>query len=195
MSDNQTLSRATELQLTTDGNWVANASRIISPNQDDRPIADDISLLVIHGISLPPGEFGGGYIDQLFTNTLDPSVHPYFSDIAHNRVSAHLLINREGDLCQYVAFGRRAWHAGSSSFRGRSECNDYSIGIELEGCDDQPYTDSQYRTLAEVTRVLTRQWPAITRENIVGHCDIAPDRKTDPGQSFDWGYYFKLLES
>ena len=181
--------------ISGDGDWLVDVRQVESPNQDERPQAGDISLLVIHGISLPPGEFGGGYIDKLFTNTLDPSGHPYFADIVHNRVSAHILINREGGVTQFVPFGRRAWHAGISAFRDRPKCNDYSIGIELEGCDNQPYTDHQYRTLAGVTKVITGRWPAITRDSIVGHCDISPGRKTDPGQSFDWGYYFKLLES
>jgi N-acetyl-anhydromuramoyl-L-alanine amidase len=182
------------LKLDRNADWLEEARRVLSPNHDERPAPADISLLVIHGISLPPGEFGGNYIDQLFTNTLDPAAHPYFAGIAGDRVSAHVLIDRMGRLTQYVPFNRRAWHAGTSIFRGRHHCNDYSIGIELEGCDDQPYTVEQYRTLTALTRVLMSQWPRIKRKNIVGHYDIAPGRKTDPGPSFNWDYYFVLLD-
>lgn len=182
------------LKLDVDADWLEEARQVISPNQDERPEPADISLLVVHGISLPPGVFGGNHIDRLFTNTLDPAAHPYFAGIAGERVSAHILINREGGLTQYVPFSRRAWHAGPSEFRGRQCCNDFSIGIELEGCDDQPYTEDQYRTLAALTRVLMSRWPAIKREHIVGHCDIAPGRKTDPGPVFDWNHYFSLLD-
>ncbi|MDR2213593.1 MAG: 1,6-anhydro-N-acetylmuramyl-L-alanine amidase AmpD [Pseudomonadales bacterium] len=157
-----------------------------SPNCDARPDPADISLLVIHGISLPPGEFGGPYIDALFCNQLDAAAHPYFAGIAHLRVSAHLVIGRDGALTQYVPFDCRAWHAGASSFMGRANCNDYSIGIELEGTDELPYTDAQYTQLSAVTRALLRAYPAITPARIAGHCDIAPGRKTDPGPAFDW---------
>ena len=182
------------LKLGKDAGWLEEVRQVLSPNQDDRPDPDDISLLVIHGISLPPGIFGGNHIDQLFTNTLDPKAHPYFAGISGDRVSAHVLIDRDGMLTQYVPFQRRAWHAGASVFRGRKCCNDFSIGIELEGCDDQPYTEVQYRKLVELTRVIMSRWPEIRRSNIVGHCDIAPGRKTDPGPEFDWDYYFSLLE-
>jgi AmpD protein len=164
-----------------------------SPNQDDRPTDSDISLLVIHNISLPPGEFGGSWIDDLFLNCLDPSRHPYFQDISELQVSAHLLIDREGNLIQYVPFSRRAWHAGLSCFQGRERCNDFSIGIELEGTDDTPYTDDQYRNLALITSVLMKKYPDITTTNITGHSDIAPGRKTDPGPAFDWNHFHALL--
>jgi AmpD protein len=141
---------------------------------------------VIHGISLPPGKFGGPYVDQLFTATLDPAAHPFFAQIAHLQVSAHLLIQRTGEIIQYVSFLKRAWHAGLSHFAGRTGCNDFSIGIELEGCDDVPYTNEQYQQLNSVIKILQATWPLITQQRIVGHCDIAPGRKTDPGPAFDW---------
>jgi len=145
-----------------------------------------IELLVIHGISLPPGEFGGGGIDALFTNSLDPREHPYYELIAGHLVSAHCLIRREGAVVQYVSFKHRAWHAGASSFNGRSTCNDFSIGIELEGTDEIPYTLAQYKALSKLIRLLQDAYPLISKERIVGHSDIAPGRKTDPGPSFDW---------
>lgn len=148
-------------------------------------------MLVIHNISLPPGEFGGPWIEHLFTNTLDPSRHPYFAEIAELRVSAHLLINREGEVVQFVPFDKKAWHAGKSLFAGEENCNEFSIGIELEGCDDREFTDIQYERLAELTRYLCDCYPAIVPERIVGHSDIAPGRKTDPGPCFDWQRYRK----
>lgn len=160
---------------------------------DEREASGDISLLVIHNISLPPKQFGGPYINQLFTGTLNPSDHPYFEDIAALRVSSHLLIRRNGDVVQYVPFHKRAWHAGVSSFEGRDKCNDYSIGIELEGADDIPYEEIQYRTLAKVTQVILKAYPQITPERITGHSDIAPGRKTDPGPAFDWAYFKTLI--
>lgn len=159
---------------------------IKSPNYDQRPVKDDISLLVIHNISLPPGEFGGCHVDQLFQNTLDPEYHPYFKEICHLKVSSHVLIDREGAVVQYVPFHKRAWHAGESEFEGRSACNDFSIGIELEGSDDQPFTSIQYQKLAELIEVLLRSYTNLSSGNIVGHSDIAPGRKTDPGPHFDW---------
>lgn len=169
-----------------------------SPNFDKRPFAvsqslNDITLLVIHNISLPPGQFGGCHIDELFTNCLNPAAHTFFENIANVRVSAHLLIDRSGKVTQYVSLNDRAWHAGKSSFEGKENCNDYSIGIELEGTDDQPYAEVQYRQLARLSRLLMLEYPGIKRENIVGHCDIAPDRKTDPGASFDWSHYRALM--
>jgi AmpD protein len=141
-------------------------------------------LIVVHGITLPPGEFGGPWIDDLFMGRLDPSRHPYFASIVHLRVSAHLLIRRDGSVTQYVPFHLRAWHAGASSFAGRERCNDYSIGIELEGSDDIPYEPAQYATLAEVVVALQQAYPTLSA--LAGHSDIAPGRKTDPGPSFDW---------
>lgn len=173
--------------------WLNAAQRIDSPNCDARPAGADIDLLVIHGISLPPGEFGGDYISDLFCNCLDPGQHPYFAEISHLRVSAHLLIRRDGELLQYVPFSARAWHAGASSFEGRTACNDFAIGIELEGVDDLAYTSAQYQKLAAIARVLMRYYPGITPNRIVGHSSIAPERKTDPGPAFDWKKLQRML--
>ncbi|WP_151702919.1 1,6-anhydro-N-acetylmuramyl-L-alanine amidase AmpD [Nitrincola alkalilacustris] len=170
------------------------AEQVASPNFNERP-AGEVSLLVIHNISLPPGEFGAGYITDLFCNRLDPDAHPYFAEIAHLQVSAHLLITRTGRVVQYVPFDKRAWHAGASCFEGRDNCNDFSIGIELEGTDDTPYTSEQYDVLSVVTRALMKAYPAITPQRITGHCDIAPDRKTDPGPIFDWPRFIGSLQS
>ncbi len=157
-----------------------------SDNCDDRPPDEQVDLLVIHSISLPPGEFGGPWIDDLFRNSLDPDAHPYFREIEALRVSCHLLIRRNGELIQYVPLNKRAWHAGASSYCGRECCNDFSIGIELEGSDEQPFTDAQYATLTQTTRLIRKQFPGITPQRITGHADIAPGRKTDPGPQFDW---------
>ncbi len=161
------------------------ARSLSSPNCSAR-VGDEISLLVIHNISLPPGEFGGPYIDDLFCNRLDCEKHEFFAGLADLKVSSHLLIRRDGELVQYVPFDLKAWHAGISNFRGREECNEFSIGIELEGADDREFTDLQYECLTKVTRELLREYPELTKENIVGHSDIAPGRKTDPGPCFDW---------
>lgn len=165
---------------------MADARQLKSPHQDERPDPSDISLLVIHGISLPPGVFGGDWIDDLFLGQLDPEAHPYFKEIEGMRVSSHLLIRRDGALTQYVPFHHRAWHAGVSCFDGRQACNDYAIGIELEGADDTQYEDAQYDTLIAVADELKKAYPRITSQRIVGHSDIAPGRKTDPGECFDW---------
>ena len=172
---------------------LAQARKIPSPNQSSRSSESEISLLVIHNISLPPGEFGGGHVDELFCNSLDPDCHPYFTEIVRLRVSAHLLIDREGCITQYVPFDQKAWHAGQSCFEGRENCNEFSIGIELEGTDDSSFTDAQYQTLADVSGLLMKHYPAITPERIVGHSDIAPGRKTDPGECFDWHRYLASL--
>lgn len=164
-----------------------------SPNCDDRPAGVVPDLIVVHGISLPPGQFGGPYIHRLFTNTLDPTDHPSFREIAGLKVSSHLLIRRAGDVVQFVPLSRRAWHAGKSSFEGRQRCNDFSVGIELEGADDTPYTQAQYRRLATVIRILQRGVPSLAKAAIVGHSDIAPGRKTDPGPVFSWTELRKLL--
>lgn len=164
-----------------------------SPNRDPRPDPHDVSLAVIHGISLPPGEFGGDAIDRLFTNTLDPDAHPFYREIAGLRVSAHLLIRRDGDIVQYVPFHERAWHAGSSRWRGREACNDFAVGIELEGTDDVPYEAAQYRRLAGVVTALATAYPRFDRRCLAGHCDVAPGRKTDPGPAFDWRRLDTLL--
>jgi AmpD protein len=171
------------------------ARYLASPNYDERPAGAAIDLLVIHGISLPPGQFGGHFIDALFTNTLDRLAHPYFEQIHAMRVSAHALIRRDGGVVQYVPFDKRAWHAGKSCFQGRETCNDFSIGIELEGCDECGYEDVQYRVLAALSAALMRAYPRITPERIAGHSDIAPGRKTDPGPYFEWPRYRGLLEA
>jgi AmpD protein len=162
------------------------AVQVDSPNCDSRPDADDIDLVVIHCISLPPEQFEGDFIDALFTNQLDPAHHPYFETIYTLKVSAHLLIRRDGNLRQYVPFNQRAWHAGLSQYAGRQRCNDFSIGIELEGSDTQAYTDNQYLQLATVLKQLLVHYPRLSRQRICGHSDIAPGRKTDPGPHFDW---------
>jgi N-acetyl-anhydromuramoyl-L-alanine amidase len=163
---------------------------IPSPNHDERPEGAAIELLVVHAISLPPGEFGGSAIEELFLNRLDPRAHPYYAAIATLRVSAHCLVRRSGELLQFVPCGKRAWHAGLSQWRGRAACNDYSIGIELEGTDDQPFEAPQYAVLAELTRAIQHAYPIA---GIVGHSEIAPGRKTDPGPCFDWARYRALL--
>ena len=157
-----------------------------SPNQDDRPAGTRPELIIIHSISLPPGNFGGPQVQEFFTNCLDWDAHPYFTEIRDLKVSAHLLIGRDGDLIQFVPLGRRAWHAGESCFRGRPRCNDFSIGIELEGEDETPYTDEQYRHLIAVIKAICECFPNITARHIAGHCDVSPGRKADPGPAFDW---------
>lgn len=169
--------------------WLDGVRHCPSPNYDQRPENTSIELLVIHGISLPPDQYGSEHIDQLFTNSLDPKADPYFKEICNLRVSTHLLIRRTGEVVQYVSLKDRAWHAGVSEFNGRSRCNDFSIGIELEGCDHEAYEPEQYTALAEVTKLLQGIWPKITQSEIVGHCHIAPGRKTDPGEAFDWPLY------
>lgn len=168
------------------GGLIEPARQRPSPNCDDRPEGASPALLVIHGISLPPGEFGGPEIEKLFTNSLDWTAHPYFGEIRGLEVSSHLLIRRDGELVQFVPFTKRAWHAGESIFRGKSCCNDFSIGIELEGEDHVPYTDAQYATLESVVRAIMRAYPGITGRELAAHSDIAPGRKTDPGPAFDW---------
>ena len=173
--------------------YLDSAQRRLSPNCDERPADAVISLIVIHNISLPPGEFGGPWIDALFTNTLPPSAHPYFATIHYLQVSAHLLIRRDGEIIQYVPFHRRAWHAGQSCYEGRERCNDFSIGVELEGSDDVAYEPSQYQALTQVINALFEVYPELSPTRIAGHCDIAPERKTDPGPAFDWSYLQRLL--
>lgn len=174
--------------------WLAVARRVDSPNYNLRPDAAEIQLIVLHNISLPAGCFGGGYIEALFTNCLDCQCDPRFSDLEGLEVSSHLLIDRQGELTQFVAFDKRAWHAGASQYCGRDNCNDFSIGIELEGTDETPYTDRQYNRLAEVVSGLIQAYPGLSREAIVGHSDIAPGRKTDPGPSFDWDEFHRRLD-
>lgn len=177
-----------------DQHWLSEATSKPSPNFDDRLDPGDISLIVIHCISLPPGEFDNPCIDQLFCNRLNPEDHPYFQEIYQLRVSSHLLIKRSGEIVQYVPFDKRAWHAGQSCYEGRERCNDFSIGIELEGTETVPYTDVQYEKLAQVVKNLVDAYPALSTHRITGHSDIAPGRKTDPGESFDWRKFYRLLE-
>jgi AmpD protein len=164
--------------------WITAARRVDSPNCDARPPETEITLLVIHNISLPPGEFGGPGVEQLFTNQLDPAEHPYYATIHELRVSSHFFIRRDGELIQFVACGQRAWHAGASNWRGRERCNDFSIGVELEGSDEQPYTEPQYVRLNRLINALGAAYPTLVDR--AGHSDIAPGRKTDPGPYFDW---------
>lgn len=169
-------------RLADDG-WLPGAKAIASPNQDERPGNEVVRLLVVHAISLPPGEFGGDGVERLFTNRLDPKAHPYYEGIHELRVSAHFFIRRDGQVLQFVPTTRRAWHAGVSHWRGRERCNDFSIGVEVEGCDERTFAAIQYIRLARLIRILRRRYAF---EEIVGHSDIAPSRKTDPGPCFDW---------
>lgn len=182
-----------EKQLHIKDGWLVNERRVLSPHFDQRPEPQDISLLIIHYISLPPEQFGGGYIDDFFQGKLDLQAHPYFQEISPLRVSAHCLIERTGRITQYVNFADRAWHAGLSCFEGRDKCNDFAIGIELEGSNEQPFTDAQYSALQALTQEIMRTYPHITKERIVGHCDVSPGRKIDPGQYFDWQRYLQNI--
>ena len=169
------------------------ARQVVSPNYNQRPEQTEIQLVVVHNISLPPSQFGGGYIEQFFQNQLDWSKHPYFQTIEGMQVSTHLLILRTGEVLQFVNFNDRAWHAGRSTYLAKKECNDYSIGIELEGSDDQPFEEVQYRVLAEVIATLQATYPKIL-QYLAGHSDIAPGRKTDPGPFFDWPKIRALIQ-
>ncbi|RFC32833.1 MAG: N-acetylmuramyl-L-alanine amidase, negative regulator of AmpC, AmpD [Candidatus Nitrotoga sp. SPKER] len=175
------------MKVGTNG-WVSGMRHLASPNCDVRPSGTAINLLVIHNISLPPGEFSGKAVAQLFTNTLDTDAHFYFAQLKGIRVSAHFLIQRTGEITQFVSCSKRAWHAGASMWHGRTACNDFSIGIELEGTDFLPFSDQQYAELIRLTRILKRAYPI---REIVGHSDIAPGRKTDPGPEFDWSRYLE----
>ena len=172
--------------MQIDAGLLLEARQVPSPNFDERPGTCPVDLIVIHSISLPPCEYGGHWINDLFTNELDVDAHPYFREIGDLHVSSHLLIRRDGELVQYVPFHMRAWHAGLSSFEGRECCNDYSIGIELEGCDEEAFEDIQYERVAEVIATLIQYYPGLSAERIAGHSDIAPGRKTDPGPLFSW---------
>lgn len=179
--------------LSNDGvldGWLKGVRRVVSPNCNHRPADTEISLLVIHNISLPPGQYGGDHIERFFTNRLDHSLDPFYKEIEGVEVSSHLLIKRTGEVVQFVSFDDRAWHAGLSKFQTRENCNDFSIGIELEGEDEVPYTDAQYEVLVNITRCLMKAYPGIAVDRIVGHQDISPGRKTDPGKAFDWDGYF-----
>lgn len=176
----------TALQVDTATGRLRGVRQVLSPHQDARPAGQTPELIIVHGISLPPGEYGGPWIDRLFTGGLPPDAHPYFARIGSVRVSAHLLVRRDGALSQYVPFHARAWHAGVSEFQGRAGCNDFSIGIELEGADDTAYEPAQYTALTGAIRALLRAYPGLHRDRVVGHSDVAPGRKTDPGLLFDW---------
>jgi AmpD protein len=169
------------------------ARQVSSPNHDARPAGVLPELIVVHSISLPPGDYGGPWIERLFVNQLPAAEHPYFATIEGLRVSSHLVIRRHGELIQFVPFHLRAWHAGVSSYQGRERCNDFSIGIELEGYDDDPFEPAQYRALSRIIVALCRAYPSLSRERITGHSDIAPGRKTDPGPTFDWQRLHALL--
>jgi len=177
------------MKLGADG-LVAGLRYLASPNCDERPAGSEISLLVLHCISLPPGEFGGDSIERLFTNRLDPAAHPYFREISSLRVSSHFLIRRDGEALQFVPVGRRAWHAGASSWRGRGRCNDFSVGVELEGCDDGPFEAAQYRAAADLVAGLRAALPL---RDLAAHSDVAPGRKTDPGAGFAWAPFLARL--
>ncbi|MBI1732647.1 MAG: 1,6-anhydro-N-acetylmuramyl-L-alanine amidase AmpD [Gammaproteobacteria bacterium] len=181
------------MELDPGRNWIAGARQVPSPHCDDRPPDAEISLIVIHGISLPPRQYGGPYIDQLFTGTLDAAAHPYFAEIAALRVSSHLLVDRCGAVTQYVSLARRAWHAGQSCFRGREECNDFSVGMEFEGCDDEAYSGVQYEMGAALAAAIMSAWPAIGPDSVVRHSDISPGRKTDPGPAFEWEKFLAMI--
>jgi len=167
--------------------------QVLSPHWDQRPAGVKPELIVVHGISLPPGEYGGPWIEQLFTGGLPSLAHPFFSEVAKLRVSSHLLLRRDGRVIQFVPFLQRAWHAGASSWQGRDYCNDFSIGIELEGTDDSPYENAQYQNLVAVIHALCAAYPGLAAQNVVGHSDIAPGRKSDPGAAFDWARLRALL--
>jgi len=169
--------------------WLDAVKHTPSPNFDARPTDCSIDLLVIHNISLPPGVFEGDDVEAFFLNQLHHSKHPFFEEIRELKVSSHLFIRRDGSAQQFVDLDNRAWHAGQSTWQGKERCNDFSIGIELEGTDDQTFTDAQYKTLLQLTLQIQQQYPDITNDRIVGHSDIAPDRKTDPGPHFDWSRY------
>lgn len=169
-----------------DSGLITPARQLPSPNRDERPAGTDISLLLVHGISLPPGEFATGAVEALFLNTLDFEAHPYYDEIRGLEVSSHLLIDRHGAVTQFVSFNDRAWHAGESFFRGRTRCNDFAIGVELEGTDTTPYTAAQYAALSGVSAAIMAAYPAISPRTIAAHSDVAPGRKTDPGPAFDW---------
>lgn len=181
--------------VKNENGWLFGVNRVLSPNFNERPEGESVSLLVIHNISLPPGQYGGGYIEQFFTNQLPINDDPFFQEIKDLQVSAHLLIERTGRVVQFVPLHKRAWHAGVSCYENVENCNDFSIGIELEGTDSELYTAEQYTQLVELTLAIQAKFPAITDDRIVGHSDIAPGRKTDPGPAFDWDCFFTQLKN
>jgi len=181
------------LQVDLKTGLMRDVRQIASPNHDARPAGVEADLIVVHGISLPPGEFGGPWIDRLFTNSLPADVHPYFAEVGSLRVSSHVVVTRDGAVTQYVGFTERAWHAGRSVYQGREACNDFSVGVELEGTDTLPYEPAQYVALAEVVAALCAAYPGLSPDRLVGHSDIAPGRKTDPGPAFDWPHARRLV--
>jgi N-acetyl-anhydromuramoyl-L-alanine amidase len=183
------------LQIDLDSGLLRGANYIPSPNCDARPAGVETSLIVVHGISLPPGDFGGPWIERLFTNSLPLDAHEYFAQIGPIKVSSHLVLARCGEITQYVKFTDRAWHAGVSSYEGRQACNDFSVGVELEGSDTLPYEPIQYDVLAQVIAALCAAYPTLSKARVVGHSDIAPGRKTDPGPAFDWPLARRLIDA
>ena len=181
------------MQVDTASGLMRGVRQIPSPNHDARPPGIEADLIVVHGISLPPGQFGGPWIDRLFTNTLPGEVHPYFTEVESLRVSSHLAVKRGGEVTQYVRFGDRAWHAGQSHYQGRDACNDFSVGVEIEGTDTLPYETAQYDALARIVAALCAAYPRLSPARLVGHSDIAPGRKTDPGPAFDWALARRLI--
>ena len=181
------------MQVDLESGLMRGVRQVASPNRDLRPAGVEADLIVVHGISLPPGEFGGPWIDRLFTNSLPADVHPYFAEVGSLRVSSHLVVARDGTVTQYVGFAERAWHAGKSVYQGREACNDFSVGVELEGTDTLPYEPTQYVALAEVVAALCAAYPRLSPDALVGHSDIAPGRKTDPGPAFDWLHARRLI--
>lgn len=188
----QSLKSGPVRRITAD-HWLQRCRRAPTANSEPRDHPDDIELVVIHGISLPPGQFGGGYVEALFTNSLDVRRHPALASLEAVRVSAHLYIDRRGRVVQFVPFDQKAWHAGVSSWKGRPGCNRYSIGIELEGTDERPYAKAQYAALLPILAALLSRYPRLSRDAIVGHQEIAPGRKTDPGAAFDWSLVYRTL--
>ncbi len=183
----------TGMHVHAESGLLRGARQVLSPHCDPRPAGAVPELIVVHGISLPPGEYGGPHVEQLFCGGLDPGAHPYFAEVAALRVSAHFLIRRDGEVLQFVPVGLRAWHAGRSSWQGREACNDFSVGIELEGSDEQPYEPAQYAALAQLVRALCAACPTLSPQRLLGHSDISPGRKTDPGPSFEWDRLRALL--
>ena len=181
--------------MKINNHWLTSAHKINSPNSDQRDDENDISLIVIHCISLPEGQFNTPFIEQLFTNQLNAQSHPSFAKICQLQVSSHIVIQRDGLITQYVPFNKRAWHAGISEYQGREKCNDFSIGIELEGTECCPYTEKQYLQLTALIHCLIQAYPKLNLENITGHSDIAPQRKTDPGKFFDWDKLYQHLNA
>ena len=188
------MTRREELTIDAGRGLIAGARFVASPNQDPRPPGATLDLIVVHGIGLPPGEFGGPWVERLFQNELPGDAHPFFATLEGLKVSAHVFLRRDGTLVQFVPFHARAWHAGVSAWRYRTACNDFSIGIEVEGADEIAYEPVQYQVLAALIAALRRAYPTLTEDALVGHSDVAPGRKTDPGPSFDWPHLGRLLD-